>query len=267
MDRRALALTTIAIGTVACSDYKPGDDTWASVNPLQTTADWSCLQPTLEEPPTPGETGSPLLYPLQIVDLANEERLAEVSVVACGLRDYGCNAPITARHTTNENGLVAVPLSENFNGYLKIESLEVVPYIFHFPDRGVRAMPDYPLYMIKRANYQEFLGAFDLPVDPSLGAIAVRVFDCGHRPAAGVQLTLRGDNPGTRWYFEAGLPNTDRDETDESGLAGYVGVGTSMGIRVLEAKLPGGTPVINQSVIVQTNFMTAGYLAPNRSMD
>lgn len=230
----------------------------------QSRADWSCLRPTLDPLTEPGSLGEPVLYSLRLVNLATQEGLANVQVVACGLADIACDDPIASvgMRFTDDNGLVGIPLWENFNGYLQITSPEVVPYIFHFPETGVRDMPDFPLLMIALANYERFLEVFDLPPTSALGAVAVRTFDCASEPAAGVELELEGEGEaGQRWYFEGSLPNTSRQQTDVSGLGGYIGSAT--GLRTLLASLPDGTPVVRKRIIVRSGFMTAGYLAPS----
>lgn len=258
-ERLALAVCALA----ACSEYKPDDDTWSSVNQLG-TGDWSCLQTTLKPVNPPGSLGDPLLYSLRLVDLATDQGFADVQVTACGLTDIACNAPVVTR-TTDELGLVGIPLFENFTGYLLISSPEVVPYLFQFPDTGVGDMLDYPLYMISLESYIEFLQVFMLPSDSRLGAVAVRAFDCQGRPAAGVELELEEGAGGQRWYFRDRLPNPRLDQTDESGLSGYIGV--KPGVWTLDARLQGATPIFRQSIIVRAGWMTAGYMVPSGAVD
>jgi hypothetical protein len=258
--RQCVAIVVWGASAGACSDYKPASDTYAS-SPLagSEVGDWSCLRPLEAEPSVPGSSGDPIVYTLQLVDLATQAPVTGATVRACGKFDIECDTPLTSDLMANELGVVNVPLTSNFEGYLEIESPTTVPYIFHLQDTGLRTMSDFPLAMISNDDFIELLAAFQLQDAETSGSIGVRAFDCSGRPAAGVE--LNSDVGGVRWYFVGGLPNVLRTTTDEDGLGGYVG--TQTGVRELTAKLLDGRIVSSMSIILRPLWMSAGYLKAN----
>jgi hypothetical protein len=242
----------------ACSDYESASDRYTGSLQPGEGADWSCLQSTPEPPRTPGLAGGVIIYSLRLVDLATDEPYADATVRACGLTDIQCDTPITPTLSSDDDGWVNVRLTENFVGYLEIESPRAVPYLFHLPAAGLATKADFPLAMIAVESFGALLEAFELPFDPGLGAIAVRSFDCRGRPAAGVDLSL--SVAGVSWYFEQGLPTTSRLQTDDSGLGGFVR--SVPGVSLLGASLPDGRLIESKSIIVRPAWMTAGYLRP-----
>jgi hypothetical protein len=249
-----LPLSFLVSAGWGCSDYKPGTDVRAL-----TTSDWSCLKDTSEPPKTPGSPGNAVIYSLRLVDLATDAPYPDVPVTACGLTDLDCLSPVADNLHTDADGLVNVRLTENFSGYLEINSDAAVPYLFHLPDTGLRTQADYPLAMIAIRSFSVLLGAFSLPTDPSLASIGFRAFDCRGVPAGGV--SFHSSAGGQAWYFEAGLPSTTRTQTDVSGLGGFIG--STTGVSTLDAQLPDGRVITTKSVIVREGWMTAGYLRPN----
>lgn len=256
-------LGAVATGSLTgCTDYKPGSDTFSELGALQGPPgegepDWSCLREAPPPPPPPGVVGETVIYSLQLIDLSTLEPYAQVPVRACGTTDVGCAVPV-ADVTSDEAGWVHLRLREYFEGYLEINSPSAVPYIFYLPQVPLRTMTDDGLLMISRNTYAGLLAAFDLEDDPTLGGIAVRAFDCQGDPAAGVTLTSAADGLG--WYFDETLPSVERQETDRTGLGGFIG--SKPGVSVLEAKLPDGTSIVRRNLNVRAGWMTAGYLKP-----
>ena len=248
-----------ACALAACSDYKPASDIASTGGSLQgIAANWGCLKTAPNQARTPGTPGQLIVYSLRLVDLATDQPYADVPVQACGLTDIACDSPV-ATTTTDADGWLNVRLTENFSGYLEIDSRpRAVPYLFHLPEAGLKTMADYPLAMITLESFGALLVALDLPTDPNLAAIGVRAFDCQGMPAAGVKLT--SSVGGLPWYFEQGLPNTERVETNVSGLGGFIG--TPAGLSQLDAKLPDGRVIASRSIIVRGQWMSAGYLRP-----
>jgi hypothetical protein len=212
----------------------------------------------------PGATGGIIVYSLQLVDLATDEPHANATVRACGLTDVMCDTPVTPTMMTDSEGWVSLRLTQNFVGFLEIVSERAVPYVFYLPSEGLRrTTSDYPLAMIGLESFQGLLATYQLPLDPTLGGIAFRSFDCQGNPARGVELT--SDRSGVPWYFDQGLPNTERRQTDESGLGGFVS--SEPGLSILEASLPDGRTIESMSIIVRPSWIAAGYLRPAAALD
>lgn len=269
--RRVTALRLMGLCaslTYACTDYKPASDTLESVegNPLFSGesavdgfgGDWSCLGTERAPTPVPGALGPSIVYSLRLIDLATGNAMSDATVRACGLTDVNCDAPVTDTIEVDEDGWANVPLTANFRGYLEIESPTAVPYLMPLPDNGLRTMRDFPMAMISLQSFGALLSALRLESNPNLGAIGMRAFDCRGQPAEGV--VMRSSTGGLPWYFEDGLPNTERDMTDAQGLGGYVG--SAPGVTLFETELSDGTPMSSKSLIVRAGWMTAGYMRP-----
>jgi hypothetical protein len=253
---------SLALG---CTEYEPASDTLPSTteNPLEGLppalgADWSCLGTAQDRAPAPGMLGAPVVYSLRLVDLATQEPVPDVVVDACALTDITCNAPVASRLTPDAEGWVNVPLTSNFTGYLEIESPGTVPYLFHLPDDGIRTMRDFPLLLIDLESFGALQQALRIQADPTLGAIAMRAFDCQGNPAPGV--ALQTNSGGVPFYFENGLPNTTRRVTDAAGLAGFIGA--VPGVTLLESELANGTTTSTKSLIIRSSWMTSVFMRP-----
>lgn len=225
-------------------------------------ADWSCLGAPIDRTPAPGTPGASVVYSLRLVDLASGEPFTTSTLRVCGLTDIGCNRPLMDQMRPDAEGWVNVPLTANFSGYLEIQSEGAVPYIYLLPDDGIRTMRDYPLVMIGLENFGALLSALRIQYDPTLGAIAVRTFDCQGVPAPGV--VLQSSSGGTPFYFENGLPNTARDQTDPDGLGGFIG--SVPGVTLFEAELSNGTTTSTKSMIIRPGWMTTGYMRPAQAV-
>lgn len=261
-----VALCAVLAG--GCSEYKPATDTLTSGGGSLSEqpvggADWSCLGRPPARQPDPGDPGAEIIYSLPLFDLATQQAFPDVSVRACSLLEPDCIPAFTDWIAADEGGVVNVPLTENFVGYLEIRSPSAVPYIFHLPDTGLRTMRDFALAMISLDTLAGLLMQLDLTADPSRGAIAVRAFDCRGNPAAGV--ALKSNKSGLAWYFENNLPSIERQFTDTGGLGGFMGA--EPGLTAFEATLPDGTPIAAKSLIVRPEWMTAGYMRPSGAID
>jgi hypothetical protein len=257
ISRALVALVACVCVVNGCTEYKPASDTLTES--LAEQDQWYCLDTPAPPPRTPGSPGDTIIYSLQLVDLASDAPYPDVSITACGLTDVECDRPI-AQTVTDADGFFSIRLTENFVGYLELEPAAgtAVPYLFHLPEIPLRTMNDFPLAMIGLDSFFALLAAFELPVDPTQGGIAVRAFDCEGSPASGV--VLKNEKGGVPWYFEENLPNTERQETDEGGLGGFID--SDLGVSILEAELTDGSTVIRKSVIVRPGWLTAGYMKP-----
>jgi len=251
-----------------CSEYKPATDTPG--------ADWSCLSAPRTNPDPIGVVGRDVTYSVQLVDLSTVQVISNVKLRACGLTDLECNNPVTGETppddappspdrggwlTPDASGWVDIPLKSNFQGYLEIESIPreaYVPYIFHLPEGELQTMREFPIVMISATAFGMLVAALQVDYDPDLGAIGARTFDCQGQLAPGV--VLRNNTGGVPWYFQNGLPNTRRQETDDQGLAGFLR--SQPGLTVSDAILPDGRAITSQSLIVRKQTMSTVYFRP-----
>jgi hypothetical protein len=208
--------------------------------------------------PTGRVLGPSVVYSLRLVDIASGEPFTSAAVKVCGLADITCSSPLMDQMKPDADGWLDLPLTANFAGYLEIQSEGAVPYIFLLPDDGIRTMRDYPLVMIGLENFAALLSALRIQFDPTLGAIAVRAFDCQGAPAPGV--VLESNSGGTPFYFENGLPNTAREQTDPDGLGGFIG--SVPGVTLFQAELVDGTQTSAKSLPIRPGWMTTTFMRP-----
>lgn len=206
-------------------------------------------------------TAPRVIYSLQMVDLSSGAIYRNIRVRACALTDVTCSNPLTSVLGVNEQGLVDIPLFQNFTGYLEITSEEIVPQIFYLTEPlQPRPEPDFPLAMVSLANVVPLVQLLGVELDPSLGMVALRIFDCNADTAPGVSLSTDNDDV-TPWYFVGGLPSSTQEETGTEGLAGFVSV--PPGLTVFEARTAEGTLLGGQqSVVVRPGWMSSMYLRP-----
>ena len=265
-----LAFAGVAIGAVGCTEFEPGTDTLNrfddGVGALEPTegADWRCLAQPVQQPSAPVFAGAAprVIYSLQMVDLSSGAIYRSIQVRACALTDVDCNNPLTDWLSVNEQGRVDVPLFQNFTGYLEIDSSlgEIVPQLFFFTEPlQPRAEPEFPLAMVAVTNLPPLVQLLGVEPQPTSGMIALRVFDCGGKTAAGVSLsTPSGAVP---WYFVGGLPSGTQTETGPEGLAGFLDV--PPGVAVFDAVTEDGTVLGGlQSVVIRSGYMSSMYLKP-----
>jgi hypothetical protein len=259
----------VAATALACTEFEPGSDTLGftgdidSLEPAPPGKDWRCLDETVVTPSAPIFAGvaRPVIYSLQMVDLSSGAIYRSIQVRACSLTDVSCSNPLTDMLTVNEQGRVDVPLFENFTGYLEITSDELVPQLFYLTQPlQPQTAPEFPLAMVAVTNLVPLVQLLGVDLQPNMGLIALRIFDCKADTAAGVSLSTeqRGAVP---WYFVGGLPSSSQTETGPEGLAGFMNV--APGLAVFEATNDEGALLGGlQSVVVRPGWMSSMYLRP-----
>jgi hypothetical protein len=96
-------------------------------------------------------------------------------------------------------------------------------------------------------------------LDPLLGHLLIRVFDCVGAPASDIELSTNVG--GTAFVFVDGLPNVGVDVTSEAGLGGFVNV--PMGYAVLQGRLlPLDSVIGTANVVVRPDWFTYGDVEP-----
>jgi hypothetical protein len=206
-------------------------------------------------------TAPRIIYSLQMVDLSSGAIYRSIQVRACPLTDVDCTNPLTDYLTVNEQGRVDIPLFQNFTGYLEIRSDEIVPQLFYMTEPlQPQTAPEFPLAMVAIDNLPPLAQLVGLPLQPTMGLIALRVFDCKADTAFGVSLSTE-EGGAVPWYFVGGLPSGEQTETGPEGLAGFLNV--APGVAVFEAVNSEGTLLGGlQSMVVRPGWMSSMYLRP-----
>lgn len=265
--RARAAWLFVAAGALGCTEFESGSDTLEStftggVGALET--DWGCLSRPAPEPPAapPVAYERPrVIYSLQMVDLSSGAIYRSIQVRACALTDVTCSSPASDTLTVNEQGRVDIPLFQNFTGYLEITSDELVPQLFYLTEPlQPQTEPEFPLAMVARSNLVPLVQLVGAELQPNMGMVALRIFDCQADTAQGVSLSTEGSN-AVPWYFVGGLPSGTQTETGPEGLAGFMNV--TPGLAVFEASTEDGTLLGRpQSMVVRPNWISSMYLRP-----
>jgi hypothetical protein len=256
---------TLVVGLVllGCTEFEPGTDELDPSSDVleqltEASADWSCLGTTPDRSAAPGALGAAITYSLRLVDIATGSPFPGLTVRACGLTDIDCMMPVADDLRPDADGWVDIPLTENFAGFLEMESPTSVPYLFYLPSEGLRTMRDFPLLMISLQSFQALVGALGVVGNAELGAIATRAFDCQGAPAPATVLT--NNTGGVPYYFADGLPDVTRRQTDDDGLAGFLNA--PPGVTLIQVQLGDGSVVNRKSIIVRRGWLSAVYMRP-----
>lgn len=277
----ARAAACLLSGLLACTPFEDGQDELGeglstelgAANPAQastlavtsstTGADWSCLGAVARTPPASAVGAVRLVYSLQVLDIATLRPGSGIFVRACGLTDLECEQPLSEPVAVKADGWVDIPLFEGFTGYLEITGPEVLPGVVVLSDPLTEdSAPGYP-YLILSAAVLGALGrAVNVPVDPALGLVSIRVFDCQGVTAPGVRLTKLG--PGAPWYFVSGLPSSVEQATDSEGFGGFAN--SPPGLSQVDALTAEGVSVSGAlNMMVRPGWVSHSFLHPVRA--
>jgi hypothetical protein len=254
-----LGLATVALWLAACTELAPGTDrldqrigTNLPDGGLLTDARWACLD---QAGPSEADRVVPTIdLALSVADTVTTTVPEGLSARACPRRDVRCDAPIGAAVAAGVDGMVHLPVPQSFDGYVEITSPTGVPTMY-FLNRPLMRDTVEVLPMVSRLTLGALAQQASIVLDPMLGHLLIRVFDCVGAPASDVELSTNGG--GTPFVFVDGLPNVGVDVTADSGLGGFVNV--PMGYAVLQGRLgPRDVVIGTASVVVRPDWFTYG---------
>jgi hypothetical protein len=252
----------VGLFLLGCTEFEPGTDELTGTTEVtdQLTPgvgrDWSCVGsvPTRSFGTDPGAA---ITYTLRTLDLGTLDPIPDMTVRVCALTDVECDMPVIDRLEVDAEGWVDVPLTENFSGYLELESPTTVPGSLYLGG-GLRTMTEFPLLMITVPAFQGLMAAVGVTEDPAAGHVSIRTFDCQSDTAPGA--TLSNNTGGVPFYFINGLPDITLRETDDDGLGGYVNV--PAGVTSVQSRLADGTLVDRRSFIVRPGWFVSSFMRP-----
>jgi hypothetical protein len=268
---RAAVSVTFAVAVAGCAQIVGIEDT--ELAPIEPGQNLTCVGKV----PTPVGDGSDVEIYARIVDITDPTSPVEgMRVVPCASRlQQNCDTSTT--YFSDENGEVRVPVQSGYNGYLRIEDPmgDVSPegwitYFWYFSEPIVetRETP-FPISAMRRGFRKDFVYPADNPQDSLLGEIAINATDCGDVNAPGIHFEITtqssiGDST-IPFYFANGLINLpsmdDPQETDASGLGGYLGVKAGQaGIRAILTAT--GETVAEDTLLVRPDVLTTVRLLP-----
>ena len=247
----------------ACTDLSSGSDTLdiviaTSRNDAGPSADprWACLDQL-----APGDADR--LVPsieltLPVLDIVSGRAPEGLSARACAKIDVNCGMPVAAPTGVEVDGAVHLDVPQGFDGYVELTSPETVPTMF-FLNRELRRDSTEALNIIGRDALGALAARGNVALEPQLGHLLIRTFDCGGAPASGVQVS--NNVGGVAFAFIDGLPIAGVDTTSAQGLAGFVNV--PLGYAVLQGVLVEESRLLGTSnVVVREGWLSYGDVEP-----
>ncbi|MEY2934184.1 MAG: hypothetical protein RL033_4933 [Pseudomonadota bacterium] len=265
----ATVATTLmmVLGALACSSFDGGSDVLAqpALDPMTAQmslagANWSCLGPARATSPPVTSGRGRVVYSMQVVDITTRLTPSGVRARACNLLDVECSQPLGDWVPADEQGWVDLTLSKGFVGFLEFMIPGFVPGTF-YPGEPVEESTtlNYPVLPITPDALVTLAGALDIAIDPQLGFLAVRSFDCAGVPATDVVFSKEG--PGDRWYLSDGLPSVTATSTGSEGYGGYVNV--PLGLTSIDVMTPTGRSISgSRSLVVRPAWFSSMFVLP-----
>jgi len=218
---------------------------------------WGCLD--APEPSMASPLVSRVDLALAVIDTVTDAPPAGLSARACSRLDVDCDNPLTPDvSATIEDGAVHLSVPQRFNGFVEIRSPTTVPTMYFINQDLMRDTAE-SFAIISTLALAGLAAQDNVTLDPTLGFVLIRTFDCQGAPASGVQLS--NDKGGQPFAFVDGFPDVGRDETSGDGIGGFVNI--PIGIVVLQGIVrEHGTALSNASVIVRPGWFSYGDVEP-----
>jgi hypothetical protein len=259
-----VALALVASGACACTELAPGSDTLLvatgslGVDDAGAPGDprWACL----DEAPV---GGADRLVPsveleLPVRDIVSGQAPEGLSARACAKIDVNCMEPLAAPTGVEVDGAVHLQVPQGFDGYVELTSPLTVPTMY-FLNRELRRDASEALNIIGRDTLAALAERGNVALEPALGHLLIRTFDCTGAPASGVQVS--NTVGGIPFAFIDGLPIAGADTTSAQGLGGFVNV--PLGYAVLQGVLVEGSRLLGTSnVLVREGWLSYGDVEP-----
>ncbi len=268
-----VALVAFALSTMSCAKILGIEDT--ALLPLPEAL--SCVGEVVP----PVGNGTQINIVAYIGNIATGGTpIANVRVRRCLSRlDLTCDGADV--YLSGADGLVTVPVTSGFNGYLRIEDPNpalpaddpnrLVTYFWYFSQAIVDNRPEpFPIFAMTRA-FREIALYDGVTEDTTLrGELAINSTDCADENIDGIRFEIttptRVDELTLPFYFSDGLvlidPPIAEQQTDAmSAIGGYRAVKSgTVGIRAIHAA--SGVTVAEDTLLVQPDVLTTVRLLP-----
>jgi hypothetical protein len=219
---------------------------------------WACL----DEPPQASAValGAQPTLTLVPVDIASGAPPEGLMARACRRLDVDCLTPVTSGVTLADDNALHLPVPRGFDGFVELTSPASVSTMY-FVNQPMLADRVEAFRLLNRPGLQALATQGGVTLDPELGHLLIRVFDCEGAPASGIQLS--NDRGGEPFSFVNGLPSTGADVTTADGLGGFVNVPPVL-VVLQGLKVDDGRVVSTPSVSVRSSWFTYGDVEPPR---
>jgi|JI10StandDraft_1071094.scaffolds.fasta_scaffold105967_3 hypothetical protein len=275
--RSAFPALLLALGLGGCVEIIGIEDT-----EIEPGRDLTCVGNVTPLPPDGGD----VLIRARVTDIGDPSGTGPVpgvQVIRCNSR-LGAACDFDAPYLPDAEGIVEVPVSAGFNGYLRVvdaddlDENDWVPYLWYFsqPITRTRTEP-FPIQAIT-VPVREFLlyPGDTVTQDPARGDLAVNAVDCGDVNAPNIHFEVttpaslgEGSDP---WYFAGQMvviASADVNEvTDASGLGGFRGLEAgTMGLRsyvadTFDFETNTGELVAEDTLLIEPDTLTTVRLLP-----
>lgn len=262
---RSLAVLASVAALSGCTELAPGGDLLPqSFQPNQPDAGpapaadtrWGCLDEPIATAAVPLVPRVDLA--LTVTDTVTGAPPEGLSVRACARLDVDCDNPLTPDVSPAIDGAMHLSVPQRFDGFVEIRSPATVPTLYFMNQELMRDTAE-SFAIISTLALAGLAAQGNVTLDPVLGHVLIRTFDCEGAPASGVQLS--SDMDGSPFAFVDGFPVVGRDETTGDGIGGFVNVPD--GFVVLQGIVRShGTSLGNASVIVRSGWFSYGDVEP-----
>lgn len=211
---------TLLVGHVLLSSgcqYLSGVNDLEIVTSTEVAPDWSCLGRSSNS-----NFSGARSYERKILNLANDEIVSDAVVRLCETNDVDCKDPLPGVETTD--GTVRFTVDVSFNGYLELESPEMLPGRVEL-SRPIGAMHELPdPRMVDPVTLNRFAAIMDVEVNPAYGHALFWVNDCASRRAPGVAVEALGQlaQETEQYYVVDKRPSNTLDRTEDAGGGGFI---------------------------------------------
>jgi hypothetical protein len=178
---------------------------------------------------------------------------------ACARLDVMCDRPLTDPVAPGvDDGSIHLSVPWQFDGFIELTSPTTVPTMF-FVNQPLMRPTIEAFDIVSRLALGGLALQGNVALDPTLGHVLIRTFDCQGEPAAGVELSNSLD--GQAFAFVDGLPQVGANVTTTDGIGGFVNVPTLIavlqGIMAESAREVGRT-----TVTVRAGWFSYGDVEP-----
>jgi hypothetical protein len=128
----------------------------------------------------------------------------------------------------------------------------------------------WPIILLPTGMAQSLAEATGVELQPNLGFVVLDSLGCDNRPAAGISFEIipppseGGPNIDADFYFNAGLPDAYVDQTDRTGIGGFINVPPNRFARVRATEAATGLEIGAYQVLVREGFMLQVPMIPQR---
>jgi hypothetical protein len=183
--------------------------------------EWACLD---GEPTAPNDAlgNTNVTYTMLVVDTVTREPPPGLTVSACSPLDIECAVPMVNDVRPDADGRVRVRVPVNFAGFFQVQSDQTVPAML-FVDGAIVEDTEAPIMLvIGQGPFLALTQSQGVAVDPQMGHLLLRAFDCNLSFAPGIRFT--NDRGGQPFAFVDSLPVIGQTVTDAQGTAGFINV-------------------------------------------